>query len=173
MKYTREILVLFAILDAFLLGRLALSVVSPFFPPESPWWWQARVVLEVVFLLSLAFSAFGLATSRKWGFILSYLQFPLRILFMHTTFGFLLIYACSAVATGPIDLRIPGVISIVLECARLVITILIHRRTTSECAISARTAPDGDVNQDSGSDEQLPSRTGHVGRVSRRLLHRR
>ncbi len=144
MKYKRDILVVFAILDAFLLGRCALIAISPVLPPESPWLWQASCVLQSVFFLSLAFSAFGLATSRKWGFILSYVQFPLRILFMHTTFGFLLIYACSAVISTPLDLRVPGVISIVLECARLMVTILIQRRTTSERAASARSAPNGD-----------------------------
>lgn len=132
MKYKQEILVIFAILDAFLLGRCAFSVVSPVFPPEySPWWWEAKVVAQVIFLLSLAFSAFGLATSRKWAFILSYVQFPFRIVFMNTSFGFILIYAIAAVTPGTLDLRIPGITSIVLECFRLLVTILIHRRITT------------------------------------------
>ena len=47
---------------------------------------------------------------------------------MHTSFGFLLLCAFSALAPQPFDLRIPGIVSIVLEGARLAVTILIHRR---------------------------------------------
>ena len=140
MKCKREILVAFAILDAFLLGRYALSVVSASLPPESPWWLQARAVLLVPFLLSLAFSAFGLATARRWGFILSYVQFPFRILLMHTTFWFLLVSEFSGATTGSLELRTSDVTPIALECVRLVVTIWIHRGMTTECAVPSPTA---------------------------------
>ena len=132
-KHKAKIIFLFAALDVFLLVRVT-SEGALFHPPDSslPWMFQALSYLRTAFLLSLAISAIGLFCLHKWGFILSYVQFPLRIIFMHTTFGFLITYIFATFSIGNYNGWAPAIISIVLECVRFNVTIWIQRKLSHE-----------------------------------------
>lgn len=126
MKYPRDILVLFAMLDVFVVGRFVNNIRVPELAGQAPVWFSALIILRPVLLLSLIASAFGLATQRKWGFVVSYVQFPLRFVCVWLSFGFLTLIPglfISGHKYQPVILA-----AMVLECVRLVWTILIHRR---------------------------------------------
>ena len=126
MSRSRACLVIFGLLDAVLLGRFADAVCLPDFSAEIPWWFQTLELLRPVFLLSLGFSAFGLASECKWGVILSYIQFPFRFVFVLFSFGFLTLL--TPLVPGFLGYRSLLVTAMALECGRLVTTILVHRR---------------------------------------------
>jgi hypothetical protein len=139
MKYPRDVLVLFAILDVFLAGRFATSIHIPQIEAQEPVWWTALSILRPIFLLSLLASAFGLATQRRWGFIVSYIQFPFRFAYVLLSFGFLSLIPGTFIQDcyyQPVILIAMG-----MECGRLVWTIAIHRRMRNEAPLSGRDDP--------------------------------
>jgi len=133
MRFNRTFLVIVAILDAVLLGRHLSHIPLGMVFAEQPWMFQALGVLRLVFLISLAFSAFGLAGERKWGLILSYVQFPVRFVFVYLSFGFLALV--PAFISGPYGEMPVVIVAMTLECARLVLTIFIHRRRAKHGAV--------------------------------------
>ena len=126
MGFNRILLAGFAILDAVLLGRFLPSVGIHNASTSAPLWFQALEIARPLFLLSLAFSAFGLATERRWGLILSYVQFPVRFMFVYLSFGFIArIPAFLSDKTG----ETPAIIAaMILEGIRLLLTITVHVR---------------------------------------------
>ncbi len=133
MRFNRTFLVIFAILDAVLLGRHLSHIPLGLVFAEQPWMFQVLAVLRSVFLISLAFSAFGLAGQRKWGLVFSYVQFPVRFVFMYLSFGFLTLV--PAFISGPYGELPVLIVAMTLECTRLVLTIFIHRRRAKHEAV--------------------------------------
>ena len=129
MKLARITLVVFGLLDAVLLGRFLGSVsMSNFYAaPQAAWWFRATMFARPFFLLSLAVSGFGLAMQRRWGLIVSYVQFPLRFVYLYLSFGFLTLLSRHV---GQDAYRTLIIAAMVLEGARLVVTILLHARIT-------------------------------------------
>jgi hypothetical protein len=128
MKYPRDILIVFALLDALILVRSVNTIRLPDFRHGMPVWASMLSLLRPVFLLSLAVSAIGLAAQRKWGFIVSYAQFPFRFVYVLLSFGFLSRIPCLFIANYPCQSAI--LVAMGLECGRLVWTIQIHRWIT-------------------------------------------
>lgn len=116
MKYKKEILIFFSILDAFLLGKCVQDInfsANPFLLNQ----------LKSFLLISLAASAFGLACQRKWGYLLYYVQFPFRYLFVLLSFGFLTYFVP---ASPPSFTKLMIIFAMILEIARLTLTIKIQ-----------------------------------------------
>jgi hypothetical protein len=132
-------LIIFALLDAILLGRFIGSVFHTGLSRELPVLYQALCIARPIFIISLGFSAFGLIVKRKWGFILSYVQFPLRFVFVFLSFGFLSLLMTPRQGAQFINPMI--IIAMVLEAFRLVTTIMIHLRITNELRATSNSAP--------------------------------
>lgn len=126
MKYPRNVLVVFAVLDAILFLQLARFIPFVRFTSGNPLWQTALGLPWPVFILSLAASATGLAMGRKWGFVVSYVQFPFRFAYAGFSFGFIACIPGLSISGGAAEPWF--VIAAALECGRLVWTILIHRR---------------------------------------------
>lgn len=124
--WKRTCLIVFALLDALLLGRFITSVVHLGLSRDFPFWYQALCIARPVFLLSLACSAFGLALGRNWGFIVSYIQFPFRFVFVFLSFGFL--SKLMPQTQDPQYINPMIITAMVLEVFRLAATIIIHLR---------------------------------------------
>ena len=123
-EFVSGCLVAFAILDAVLLGSYLKHI-------SLPQYWQGPYVrlallqlARSAFLVSLVFSAYGLARCRQWGLILSYVQFPVRFAFIYLSFGFLTLM--PGLPSGIQGQRPVLVVAMGLECLRLVCTIVIH-----------------------------------------------
>jgi len=129
---TSSVLVVFAILDAILLGRSMRSVVIPNLSADMPAWFLVSEVVRPLFLLSLAFSAYALASGRVWGFIVSYVQFPLRVAYALFSFGFLSMLPWLTIQGWSVQPVM--VLALVLECGRLAWTIIIHVCVTRKTA---------------------------------------
>jgi hypothetical protein len=127
MKPTRVILTVFGLLDAVLLGRFLNSVVfSPVDSlPQGLWWFQVLMLLRPFVLLSLGLSALGLALERRWGIILSYVQFPFRFVYVYLSLGFLTMFSRLV---GDNSYQSLIVAAMILEGVRLAATILLHVR---------------------------------------------
>jgi hypothetical protein len=129
MKFNRVALTVFALLDAVLLGRNLKTFIYVGFHGQLQFFWLlfALDAARVVFLLSLAASAFGLAMERRWGMLLSYIQFPVRFVFLYLSFGFLATMPCLISATyGQTPVLI---VAMILESFRLFVTVAIHIRS--------------------------------------------
>ncbi|MFH1021809.1 MAG: hypothetical protein V1809_00295 [Planctomycetota bacterium] len=138
MKYLRLSLMAFALLDAILLGIFAIHIHRPITKPDFPLWLNGLNIAYPVLLVSLAASAFGLATHRRWGFILSYVQFPFRMIYLVLSFGFLLLIPRLFVKP---QMYMPVlIVAMVLECARIVFTAMIHLKMTKRSSRGAQVA---------------------------------
>ena len=120
MRYPRNVLSLFAVLDGVLFLHLAGVVAYLPGTVSGP-----GLVLFQLLTLSLVGSVVGLGMGKRWGVIVSYVQFPFRFLCGAWSFGFLLQGRGLSI---PDTLPLLAVLVSVLECGRLVWTILIHRR---------------------------------------------
>jgi hypothetical protein len=131
LKYQKEILIIFALLDAMLLGRCIFKIT--FFRAFSHnWWFGCLMLFHTIVVLSLSFSAFGLVSQKRWAFVLSYCQFPFRYVFFLLSFAFITkffplpkipFYIASVYITPAI------IIAMILEIVRLAITIIIHKNS--------------------------------------------
>ncbi len=131
MKYKKEILIIFALLDALLFGRFLLDInfsADQFLLNQ----------LKSVFLISLAVSPFGLIFQKKWGYILYYVQFPFRYLFVVLSFGFL----TYLVPATPSFSRLMIIVAMILEIVRLILTVKIHLTGNKSLNINQKT-PEG------------------------------
>jgi hypothetical protein len=115
MKYQKEILIFFALLDAFLFGK---SLTGINFSADQFLLNQ----IKSIFIISLAVSPFGLTFQKKWGYILYYVQFPFRYMFMALSFGFL---TCLVPAT-PSFIKLTIIVAMILEIVRLILTVKIY-----------------------------------------------
>jgi hypothetical protein len=122
----RFLFLLFGVLDAVLVIRFGpaefeqiggLSQMS--FPAAS------LFLLRLLFFVSLVASAVGLCLAKKWGLIISYIQFPLRFAFMLLSFGF--ISGLAHLLAVPSLYRPLICAAMILECGRLVGSVWIHR----------------------------------------------
>jgi hypothetical protein len=134
MKLSRIILVVFGLLDAVLVGRFmnSISLTHFQFAPECLWWFQVIMYVRPFFLLSLGISAFGLALERRWGLILSYVQFPLRFAYVYLSFGFLTTFVVPILGSEAYKPTI--IAAMCLEGVRLVGTIILHVRIAKLCS---------------------------------------
>jgi len=131
-------LIVFALLDAILLGRFIGSIFHVGLSRELPVWYQALCIARPLFLVSLAISAFGLVAKRTWGFIVSYVQFPFRFVFVFLSFGFLSLLSPESGSHHHINPMI--ITAMVLEGLRLVTTIIIHLRITKDSTVPSESA---------------------------------
>lgn len=134
MKYKKEILIIFALLDALLFGRFLLDIN---FSAEQFLLNQ----LKSVFLISLAVSPFGLIFQKKWGYILYYVQFPFRYLFVVLSFGFL----TYLVPASPSFSRLMIIVAMILEIVRLILTVKIHLTGNKSLNINQKTPEDNSI----------------------------
>jgi len=82
-------------------------------------------ILRLVFIVSLLVSAVGLFGMKRWALILSYIQFPFRFVFLLLSFGFISMLA--RVFDMPGLYRSLIYTAMILECARLILSVWIHR----------------------------------------------
>jgi len=133
MNRRRIILVLFGLLDAYLLGRFALDISLPPLPRVGIiWWFWVIQSLRPFFLLSLGVSAFGLAMEKQWGLILTYVQVPFRVGYVLLSFGFLTLITVPLLGPGAYQPTL--IAALVLEGLRLVVTVLLHARLVRDSA---------------------------------------
>ena len=137
MKYKKEMLTLFGLLDILLLGRfmICISFTDMW---EHGWFPYLINTGRTIFLLSLAFSGIGLIYQKKWSFILSYIQFPFRFVFILRLFGF--ISLCIPRIQQMIYVQPAIIIAAILELIRLIITIKIHIKENKIASCNQPTA---------------------------------
>jgi hypothetical protein len=116
----KNLLILFGVLDFIAVFKSYKGIYQLSFA-NSNFLWMDLLILLIYF--SLIASGFYLIKKKKPGLWISYLQFPLRLVFVIFSFGFLLIINGINQLIGMYVLTI---ILAVLEIIRLVITILIH-----------------------------------------------
>lgn len=129
----RWLLILFGILDGVLFIRgatLAFHFSLPALTHFDADFWLF-LLLEAgrtLFFLSLPFTSIGILLAKKWAFILSYAQFPLR--FVHASFTFGVVYSLAGLFPhyGPSMALFTTGIAGLLELGRLGVIICAHRR---------------------------------------------
>jgi hypothetical protein len=119
----KNLLILFGVLDFIAVLKSYKGIYQLSFA-NSNFQWMDLVILLIYF--SLIASGFYLIKKNKIGLWISYLQFPLRLLFVIFSFGFLLII--NGMLNQLIGMYVLTIILAVLEIIRLAITILIHRK---------------------------------------------
>ena len=123
-KWNRILLTVMAMLDAVCLGRFLNSISLAYLGRQAPLVFTIAHSIHIVFLVSLAGSAYGLAMGRKWALWLTYAQFPARAIHLTLSFGWLTL---AARFLGHGVYRPLLFVAIGLEFARLAATILLHR----------------------------------------------
>ena len=120
----KKLLSLFGILDIITLIRSYDHLI----PSLTAWReYPFITIASSVLYASLIFSAYFLIRRQKAGLWLTYLQFPLRMVFLVLSFGFLLLTARLFNDRSAIyNIMIWFVIG--LEIVRLIITIVIHKK---------------------------------------------
>ena len=137
MKHKKEILIIFGLLDVLLLGRFIICIS---FTDMWVYGWFPYLINtgRTIFLISLAFSGIGLVYQKKWSFILSYIQFPCRFLFMLLSFGFLSLLIPKVPQMHYVQPSI--IIAGILEIIRLIVTIKIHIKENKIASPNSDTA---------------------------------
>ncbi len=125
------ILIIFGLLDAISFFRaipfLYKLIYSLFTIDFHTWKFVALFnVLYIILALSFAFSAYGFIRQRRWAFILYYSQIPFRILYFSLSLGFITLINIPF-QSKTLNLTLLGIV-VLAEIARLVLTIVIHRR---------------------------------------------
>ena len=87
-------------------------------------------IFLLALLLSYAISAYGIIKRRTWGFILYYCQFPLRLGFCSGSLGFL--YKINVLLGSPAPYYIFGILILLGEVARLVVTLVLRKRLRND-----------------------------------------
>lgn len=82
-------------------------------------------VFGIIFTGLIVITGYLLIKNKKLGYYLSYIEFPIRLLFSYMSFSFLI---WLNVWIQPSSMIIWTIILFVLEILRLIITILIHRQ---------------------------------------------
>ncbi len=124
-KWSRILLTVMALLDAVCLGDALNSISLAYLYRQTPLLFSIPHSIHIVFVLSLAVSAYGLAMTRKWALWLSYAQFPARAIHLSLSFGWLTLAAkfLGHEAYHPLMF-----VAIGLEFVRLATTIIVHRK---------------------------------------------
>jgi hypothetical protein len=87
-------------------------------------------LLNLAMWLSFAFSSYGLIRRRRWAVVLSYVQFPFRFYTLQLSFWYLNFIPRLIGSEDLIVYRAFLGTCMVLECARLGVTIYAHRGVT-------------------------------------------
>jgi hypothetical protein len=142
----KKTLVFFGIVDAVIFLTLSpnlllrIRVLNPAYGTDI----IVSSALSLLVSLSLVFSCYGFIRRRRWAMVLYYVQFPFRIWCQQLSWC--VAYAMAWLLFGTRDSTlIFGVfgIGVVLEIARLVATICIHRslvRRSSDPSVAAATS---------------------------------
>ena len=125
-------LIVFGVLDGIALCRtvpILFRTIYGFSTYGLPSWGPMVVVdiLSILLFSSYAVSGFAFLSRKRWAFLLYYCQFPLRLLFFSMSLGFLFLIN-KPFGSIPVHYTIAGIVSLA-ELARLVVTIVIHRRS--------------------------------------------
>jgi hypothetical protein len=122
----RLLFYLFGLADVILVARFAPKMLAQLASvSHEPLPGALLDILRLVFIVSVLVSAVGLFGMKRWALILSYIQFPFRFVFMLLSFGFITLLAR--------ELDMPGLYrpliytAMILECARLILSVWIHR----------------------------------------------
>lgn len=83
-------------------------------------------ILSVIMVLSLIASGVFLILGRKTGIVISYFQFPLRLMFLTLTFGFVLGFPGLRIDTLTYKTLLAFIAG--LELIRLIFSIWVHRK---------------------------------------------
>ncbi len=114
-------------LDVILFGRFLSKIWFGFTfqAPEDSWWFNIFYMTQSILIISFLASGFGLACQKRWGFILSYVQFPFRYLFLLLSFGFIAVIfpMQNTYYFSPVI-----IIAMLLEIGRLILTIMIQKK---------------------------------------------
>jgi len=126
MKNTLRFFAFLDMLSFILLSEQVFRILANIrnLPPEAPS--AIRIILLLLIYPLLLLSAYYLFRIKKPGLIISYIQFPIRLLVWVFSFGF--ITSLSAYFSSPLVFDWLFRIAIVLEFFRLYFTIQIHRR---------------------------------------------
>lgn len=81
--------------------------------------------VQCLLYISYPFSAYGFLLRKKWAFIFYYCQFPVRLAFFSVSLGFL--SYINILFRSTVLHFILGIIMLLAEIARLVVTIILHR----------------------------------------------
>ena len=120
-QYNRHFLTVFGLLDAVLIGQyLGQALSANLLIGSLPIGDAALGWFRSFLLISLAFSAVGLVLEKRWALMLSYVQFPFRLIFVMLTFGFL---SRISWITSTFGSQTVLITAIILEVVRLVICI--------------------------------------------------
>jgi hypothetical protein len=129
-KLRRLLFYLFGLLDVILFVRFPPKDLAQFASVVShePLSGALLDIMRLFFFVSLLISAAGLFGMKKWALIISYVQFPFRIVFVLLSFGF--IHYLSSVFHEPSFNQPLIYVAIILECLRLICSVWLHRSPT-------------------------------------------
>jgi len=125
-----KILILFGVLDLIALLRaspLLVRLPPAVFASDVPMRTAVLHSLYIVLCISYAFSAYGFIRRKPWACVTYYFQLPLRLGFFSLSLGFLALIN-KPFQSLPLHFVLAGII-LVAELTRLVVTIVIHKRS--------------------------------------------
>ena len=123
--FMKKFLILFGLLDILTLIRSYRHII----PHEGSWTeYPLMTISSSLLYISLIFSAYFLIRQQKIGLWITYLQFPFRMAFLVLSFGFLTM--ASRLFNNNYSFAYNFLLWLVigLEIARVIISIVIHRK---------------------------------------------
>ena len=123
MKPVKRILILFGVLDLISVAESIPEIIRLLVDVTDLHWLR---LLNLIIYASLLASGYYLIRMNKIGIIISYIQFPLRLLVSFFSLGFLMMLS-SLFENQTLAIWILSAILVLAEIARLVLTIQIHR----------------------------------------------
>ena len=122
----KKLLILFGLLDILTLIRSYRHII-----PREAYWTEFPLITissSLLYIL-LVFSAYFLIRQQKAGLWITYLQFPLRIAFLVLSFGFLTMASRLFYNNYSNAYNFLLWLAIGLEIARVIISMVIHRKS--------------------------------------------
>jgi len=120
---TKKTLVLFGLLDLVSFAVTYKFIIKAI---ENIEHFSLLSIPEILLIVSLIASGILLILRKKISLIIYYFQFPLRVIFMILTFGFL--FDLFRFQYDSVGYKILVVTTFLLEVVRLIITIMIHKK---------------------------------------------
>ena len=120
---TKKTLVLFGLLDLVSFAVTYRFIIKAIENIER---FSLLSIPEILLIVSLIASGILLILRKKISLIIYYFQFPLRVIFMILTFGFL--FDLFGFQYDSVGYKILVVTTFLLEVVRLIITIMIHKK---------------------------------------------
>ena len=121
----KNILILFGILDIVSIFIHHKLVLIPFYTPPVQWFGLKSFFFPSLLIISLGFTAYGFIFGKQWAFWVSYIQVPLRFLFVIFSFG-ILFYVNRLLFHGSYYQEVFFLCS-VLEVLKTIYVIICHR----------------------------------------------